>query len=127
MKYRKVETSEGLNLTLGKDERSNDELMKEFEGSKNTILHTSAPGSPFGVIEKLSPNKSEIYSAATLVAKYSQAWRDKKSDIMVDVFTGKDVSKPKGYKPGTWKIGRKSKNKKTIKVKKEDILKVEKE
>ncbi len=119
--YRKIELEKGPGVILGKDEKGNDELMREYEGKENIIVHTSKPGSPFGVMENLNPNKKEIYEAAVAVAKHSQDWRDNKSGVSVDIFTGKNILKPRGYKPGTWKV----RKKKTLKIKKEDILKFE--
>lgn len=122
MKFREKILETGTKLFLGKDEKSNDELVKNFKGKENTILHTSAPGSPFGVIEKINPEKKEIYEAGIFVGRYSQDWRDNKKNIKVSVFTGKDVSKPKGAKPGLWIV--KTGKSKTIVVKKEDISKI---
>ena len=92
--------------------------MKKFKGKPNKILHTVAPGSPFFVIER-QIFTGDIHAAAIACARYSQDWRDNKSDVLVSVFTGKDVSKPRGLKPGTWKV----RKKKTITVKKEEIQK----
>lgn len=122
MKFREVELKEKMKMILGKDEIGNDELMKKFKGKSNIILHTAAPGSPFGVIEKLNPTEDEIYLAGMVVAKYSQNWRDNKKNVRIDVFTGKTISKPKSYKPGTWRV----KKKKTIVIEKEDIINFEK-
>lgn len=124
--FREFKLESRTKVLLGKDEKSNDELVKKFEGEENVMLHTSKPGSPFGVIQDLNPSKEEIYQASVFVARYSQDWRDNKSDVEVNVFTGKDVSKPKGYKPGSWKVNHKGKNAKTIKVKKKDIIRLEK-
>lgn len=121
-KFREIEFKEEMKIILGRDEIGNDELMKNYQGKGNIILHTSAPGSPFGVIEKLNPSKDEIYFAGIVVSKYSQYWRDNKQDVKIDMFAGKDISKPKGYKPGTWRV----KKKKTITIEKEDILNFEK-
>jgi len=120
MGFREIELESGTKLLLGKDAESNDELMKRFKGKANIILHTASPGSPFGVIEKLNPTKPEIYEASVFVARYSQEWRDNKSNTKVGVFTGKDISKTKHEKPGTWRV----KKSKTIVVKKKDILKL---
>ena len=117
--FREFEIKPGVNITLGKDEISNDELMKKFRGKRNTIVHTSSPGSPFGVIEKLNPLKSEIETTSAIVASYSQDWRDNKKDTSVDVFTGKDISKGFFMKAGTWKV----KKSKKIKIKKSEIEK----
>ena len=120
MKFREVVLKSGTKLILGKDEKSNDELMKKFRGKPNIILHTESPGSPFGVIEKEKPTQKDLHVSGTWVAGYSQDWRDNKGDVTVNVFTGKDISKGLFTKPGTWKV-RKSKK---IKIKKKDILKI---
>ena len=117
-KFREIELESGSKIILGKDEESNDELMKKYKGKKNTILHTSAPGSPFGVIGTLNPTHLDVAASGAIVASYSQDWRDNKRDVSVDVFTGRDISKNKSMKLGTWKVKKTIK----IKVKKEDIL-----
>ncbi|MEK6841964.1 MAG: NFACT RNA binding domain-containing protein [Nanoarchaeota archaeon] len=120
MKYRQIVLESGTKFFLGKDAESNDELMKKFRGKENTILHTVAPGSPFCVIEEMEPTEKDVHAAGVLCARYSQDWRNNKGDVSVNVFTGKDVSKGKADKPGTWKV----KKSKVIKIKKEDILKL---
>lgn len=122
MKFREKILESGTKLILGKDENGNDELVNDFKGKPNIILHTAAPGSPFGVIENKNPSKADIYSSGALVARYSQDWRDNKKDVIVGVFTGKDVTKPKGAKPGLWKVN--SGKASQIKIKKKDILKI---
>ena len=121
-KFRGISLASESEIVLGKDEKSNDELMKKFKGRKNVIIHTSAPGSPFGVIKNLNPSKKDIYFCGIVVAGYSQDWRDNKKDVFVDVFTGKDISKNKLMKPGMWKVKKSEK----IKINKEDILKFRK-
>ena len=93
--------------------------MKQFKGKKNIIFHTVAPGSPFCVIDNLDPSKEDISVSGAICARYSQDWRNSKQDIMVNIFTGHDISKPLFSKKGTWKV----KKSKKIKVKKQDILK----
>ncbi|MEM3091162.1 MAG: NFACT RNA binding domain-containing protein [Candidatus Pacearchaeota archaeon] len=119
-KFREIILSSKAKLILGKNQESNDELMKKFEGKDNIILHTVAPGSPFGVIELLKPSKKEIYEAGAYVAKYSQDWRDNKSDVKISIFNGKDISKPIGFKPGAWRV----KKSKVIIISKKDIEKL---
>ena len=119
MKFREIVLESGAKFLLGKDAESNDELMKKFHGKKNMIVHTVAPGSPFCVIEK-QIFTGDVYAAGILCARYSQDWRDNKSDIKVSVFTGKDIKKEKSMKMGTWKV----KKSKTITVKKRDILRL---
>ncbi|OGJ11942.1 hypothetical protein A3K62_01505 [Candidatus Pacearchaeota archaeon RBG_16_35_8] len=120
MNFRKITLKSEAGLVLGKDEDSNDYLMNDFKGKENIILHTAAPGSPFGVIEKIKPTKKEIQEAGVFVAKYSQDWRDNHGDVRINVFTGKDISKSLGMKPGLWKV----KKSKTITIKKKDIEKI---
>jgi predicted ribosome quality control (RQC) complex YloA/Tae2 family protein len=120
MNFRKICLKSGANIILGKDEDSNDYLMEDFKGKSNVILHTVAPGSPFGVVDELKTSKEDIYEAGVFIARYSQDWRDNKENVKVSVFTGKDISKEKGMKPGLWKV----KKSKTINIKKKDILKI---
>lgn len=120
MKFREVVLESGTKIMLGKDAKSNEQLVKSFEGKSNIILHTKAPGSPFCVIGPEKPGKTDIKKAAVYCARYSQDWRDNKSDILVNVFTGKDAYKKKDMETGTFGV-RKSR---TIVVKKSDILKL---
>jgi len=123
MNFRRFTTTSGAQVILGKDENSNDELMKKFKGKDNTIIHTVAPGSPFCVIEKENPSRKDIRASGLICVSYSQDWRDNKTDIKLNVFTGKDISKWERMKPGTWKVNKS----KTITIKKKDILKFENE
>lgn len=123
MNFRKFTTTSGAQIILGKDEKSNDELMKEFKGKNNTIIHTVAPGSPFCVIEKEIPSRTDIKASGSICVSYSQDWRDNKGDVKINIFTGKDISKKFWMKKGTWKVNKS----KTITIKKKDILKFENE
>lgn len=118
MKYRESNLSTGARIFLGKEAENNDELVKEFKGKENLILHTIAPGSPFCVIEKLNPSVKEIKEAAIICASRSQDWRDNQSNIRIHQFTGKDVKKPLFAKTGTWKL---MNNPEEIIIKKKDI------
>ncbi len=122
-RFREFKINSKTKIFLGRDAESNDELMKKYKGKENLILHTKYPGSPFGVIEKLNPAEKEIYSAGIIVAKYSQCWRDYKKDVEIDVFNGKNISKPKNAKQGLWN----AKKIKIKKIKKIDIIKFENE
>ena len=123
MNFRKFTTTSGAQIILGRDEKSNDDLMKEFRGKDNTIIHTVAPGSPFCVIEKENPSRTDIKASGAICVSYSQDWRDNKGDVKINVFTGKDISKKFWMKKGTWKVNKS----KTITIKKKDILKFENE
>lgn len=119
MKPRELKTKSGVKIMLGRNAANNEELVKQFQGKENLILHTAAPGSPFCVIEGLGPRRKTIKEAAAACASYSQDWRDNQSDVKVHAFSGKDVYKNKGMKLGTFGI----RKKKVIKVKKRDIEK----
>jgi len=122
MKPRKIKLKTGTDILLGRNAEGNDKLVKQFKGKANVILHTVAAGSGFCVIDKEKPTKEEIKLSGAHCVKYSQDWRDNKSDTKVHVFTGKDVKKPFfGKKKGTWKITKKPK---VIKIKKEDVRKL---
>jgi len=121
IKFRKFKVGES-EILMGKDSKQNDELVKQFKGEKNKIIHTVAPGSPFCVINDLKPSAITIYLSGACCAAYSQDWRDNKKNTKINIFTGKDVNKTFGMKTGTWKV----KNSKTRIIKKEDILKIKK-
>lgn len=120
MKFREFVTKSGTKIIWGKDAESNEELMEKFKGKPNTILHTAAPGSPFCVIEAKNPSQEDVSLSASICSRYSQDWRDNKSDVKVNVFTGKDVYKKKEMPTGTFGV----KKSRTIIVKKKDILKL---
>ena len=123
IKFREIKLESETKILLGKDENSNDELMKEFKGRDNIILHTSKPGSPFCVIEgNFKPSNKDIKASGQVCASYSQDWRDNKKDVIVHVFTGKDILKRRWMKKGSWKV----KNPRIIKIKKRDIENIEK-
>jgi len=119
MKFREKTLESGTKIILGKDAESNEELMKEFKEKPNLILHTAMPGSPFCVIEDKKSDRADIKTAAVYCARYSQDWRDNKSDVEVNVFRGKDVYKLKGMPIGTFGV----KKSRTMVVKKEEIQK----
>jgi len=121
MNFRELKIKSGKNLLLGKNAEQNEKLAKQFIGKENVILHTAAPGSPFCIIDDLKPKKKDIKEAALVCAKYSKDWRDNKSDVLVHIFNGKNIYKEKGMKTGTFGV----KKFKVIKVKKNDIKKLE--
>ncbi len=124
MKPREFTLSTGTKIFLGKDAENNDELVREFKGRKNTILHTDSPGSPFCVIEELNPSKEEIYLSGAHCVLKSQDWRDNKRDTPINVFTGNDVKRTIFMKTGSWKL---KKNPKRIVIKSKDVKALERE
>jgi predicted ribosome quality control (RQC) complex YloA/Tae2 family protein len=121
MKPRELILPSGTKIFLGKNSENNDELVKSYFGKENIILHTAKPGSPFCIIDKIKPTKEEIKQSAIICASKSQDWRDNHGDVMINLFTGKDIYKDKIMKSGTWGIKKKPK---LIKIKKEDINRI---
>ena len=119
-KFREFTLASGTKIFLGKDSKTNDELMKKFSGKENLVLHTIAPGSGFCAIDNLQADKREIKEAAIICASKSQDWRENKKSVKLHLFRAKDAHKPKNLKQGTWSITGKPK---TIKAKKRDIKK----
>jgi len=122
-KYRTLKTSSGTVFFLGRDENSNDILMREFQGKSNVILHTVMPGSPFCVIEDMDFSKKDLKEAAIVCASKSQDWRNNKNSVYLHIFTGHQVAKPKGAKSGLWFIKSKPKEIKALKKDIEEYIK----
>ena len=142
-KFREFTTSSGKLVLAGKNAENNEELIKQAE-PEELVFHTEKPGSPFVNIKNKSPSPRDIQGgrenlqaddsskddaaapsgddikeSAIFCASKSQDWRDNKSDVKVNLFKGKDISKRKGMKTGTFEV----KNKKTILIKKKEIEK----
>jgi predicted ribosome quality control (RQC) complex YloA/Tae2 family protein len=121
--FREFDTSSGKQVFVGRDAENNEELVKQINNNE-FVLHTARPGSPFVNIKSPSSevSKEDIKEASVFCAKYSQDWRDNKKDVVVHIFLGKDISKGKDMKQGTFGV----KSFKEIKVRKEDVLEFEK-
>jgi predicted ribosome quality control (RQC) complex YloA/Tae2 family protein len=120
--YRKFILETGREITGGKNSEQNDLLVGEAWPT-NILLHTEAPGSPFVNVGN-DPTKDEISEAAIFCALKSQIWRDKHSNVKVNVFRKSDMTKSRVMKSGSWAVG---KLLDTIKVSKMSILKLENE
>lgn len=118
--FREYITASGLRVFGGKNAENNDELVFAAN-TKDSLLHTSEPGSPF-VNVKDNPSRQDIKEAAVFCAKYSQDWRGKRRDVVVNIFKRSDMNKSIRMKAGSWEV----KKQKKIKVKAVDILKFEK-
>lgn len=124
--FRKLITKNGVLILAGKDENSNEELVKQAAPNE-FVFHTAAAGSPFVNIKNETEvplrenkiNEEGIKEAAVFCAKYSRDWKEHKKDVEVHKFLGKDIFKSKGMKAGTFGV----KKFETIKVKKEEIEK----
>jgi len=117
VKFREFITSSGTLVLGGKSAENNEELIGQVD-SNEVVLHTKNPGSPFVNI-KVNASIEDIKEAAVFCAKYSQDWKksNKKHDVVVHIFKGKDINKEKSMKLGTFGV----KKFKEIKVKKQDI------
>jgi predicted ribosome quality control (RQC) complex YloA/Tae2 family protein len=104
MKFREFETSSGKKILAGKNAEQNEELVKQFIGKDNKIFHTSKPGSPFCVIEKIKCSKKDEKEAAIFCASKSQDWRDNQSDVEVNFFRGENVYKNQKMKTGMFGV-----------------------
>ena len=117
--FREYVASSGRRVLGGKSAESNDELVGRA-GSKDVLLHTMGPGSPFVNVGE-NPSKSDLKEAAVFCAKYSQEWRGSKKDLVVNKFQRSDMNKSVLMKAGTWGVKKSEK----IKVKAVDVLKFE--
>ncbi len=117
IKFRKFCTSSGKDVVCGKDAEQN-ELVVAQSGNSEAVLHTKAPGSPFCNI-KGKATKADLSETAVICAAFSKEWKKGKKDIEVHVFKGNDIFKDAGMKTGTFGV----KKAKSLKVKKEDIIK----
>lgn len=118
--FREFETSSGLRVLCGKSAENN-ELLVEQALPTEIVLHTVKSGSPFCNIKGVA-SKRDINEAAIFCAKYSSDWRDNKKDVIVHVFSGKNIYKDKRMKVGTFGVKKFDK----IKVKKSKIIEFEK-
>jgi len=116
-KFREHITNNGTLILAGKSAENNEELISQV-GPDEDVFHTKAKGSPFVNI-KGEAKRGDVKEAAIMCARYSQDWRDHKTDIIVHRFRGKDISKDKAMKTGTFGV----KSVKNIKVLKKDIEK----
>lgn len=117
MKFRKFITKSGTIILAGKDEKSNEELVKQA-GENEEVFHTEAPGSPFVNI-KGKPKNSEIKIAAIFCARYSRDWKKNRRYVIVHRFKGKDIFKTKRMKTGTFGV----KKFNIMRIKRGEILK----
>ena len=116
--FREFITSSEKLVLAGKSAKNNEELVSQIEPTED-VFHTESPGSPFVNIKSKKTNKQDRHEAAVFCAAHSKIFRDAPGDVSVHHFKGSDITKSKMMKLGTFGV----KKFKTIKVKKEDILK----
>jgi len=115
MKFRSHISKNGTLFFAGRTDSNNEELISQVK-PEELVFHTAAAGSPFVNIKE-NALEGDIKEAAILCARYSREWKKNKTDIEVHIFKGKEISKSKTMKLGTFGV----KNFKKIKIKKEDI------
>lgn len=92
--------SDGFTVLVGRNNRQNDKLTLKMARKQDVWFHTkNIPGSHTVLItDNREPTESSLLDAANLAAKYS---RGKDSPhVSIDYTKVKNVSKPKGAKPG---------------------------
>lgn len=112
-------TSNGNLAVGGKSDEQNESVIRHFLKKNYFILHTSAPGSPFMIIQSENAEKKDIEETAIFCACFSKQWKDGKKEIEVDVFKGGQIYKKKFMKTGTFGVNG---EKKTLKIKPELVL-----
>lgn len=102
MRFREKILKSGTIILAGKDENSNEELVKQISPDE-LVFHTAAAGSPFVNIKGNASGK-DIRTAAIFCAKYSRDWKKNKRDVEVHKFQGRDIYKRPGMKTGTFGV-----------------------
>jgi len=96
----RYQSSDGLDIYVGKNNSQNDELTLRFANSADVWLHTKEIAGSHVIIRGDGREISEtsIVEAAMLAAYYSKARQS--SQVPVDYTLRRHVRKPKGAKPG---------------------------
>lgn len=122
MSYRWFFTEEGKLVVGGKSDDQNEQVLRHFRKPGYTVMHTTAPGSPFMIIQSNEPSKKDLEECAIFCACFSKEWKSGKKMVDIDVFKGADIYKSKDMKTGTFGV----KKKKKIKAKTELIIIIQK-
>ncbi len=116
-------TSNNVLVVGGKSDKQNEIVIKNFLRPGYTVMHTSAPGSSFMIIQSNKPTKKDLDETAVVCACFSQQWKEDRKKVDVDIFKGEQIYKTKLMKKGTFGVKGK---KKTVKVKPELVLVIQK-
>lgn len=108
-------SKQGTIFVAGRNDETNEELISQVKPIEY-VFHTEKAGSPFVNIKGI-PKENDLKEAAIMCARYSRDWKKNKSNVLVHYFLGKDISKSKFMKIGTFGV----KKIKTIKITKEEI------
>ncbi|MFS0861427.1 NFACT family protein [Fredinandcohnia sp. 179-A 10B2 NHS] len=96
--FEKYESSEGIEILVGKNNKQNDYLTNKVAARDDIWLHTKdIPGSHV-IIRSKQPSEKTILEAATIAAYFSKAKNS--SSVPVDYTLVRHVKKPSGAKPG---------------------------
>lgn len=112
-------TSNNVLVVGGKSDEQNETALENFLKPNYIVMHTTAPGSPFMIIQSDNPNKTDLEETAIFCACFSQQWKLGKRLIEIDVFKGEQIYKIKAMKTGTFGV---KGTKKTLKVRPELVL-----
>lgn len=80
-KFRFTKTPSNFLCVFGKDAGTNEVLIKKHLEENDIVMHTEAPGSPFGIIKNCHENKNlkitkkEIEEAAQFLTCFSKQWK----------------------------------------------------
>ena len=76
-KFRSTMTSNGFLVVIGKDAVTNEVLIKKHLEDNDLVMHTQAPGSPFGLIKdgKDKITKEDISEAIEFLCCFSSQWK----------------------------------------------------
>jgi len=108
-------SKQGTFFIAGRNDETNEELISQAKPDEY-VFHTEKAGSPFVNIKGI-PKSGDLKEAAIMCARYSREWKKRPLNVVVHYFLGKDISKSKLMKLGTFGV----KKAKTIKVTKEEI------
>lgn len=121
--YRWFFTSNNVLVVGGKSDGQNELVIRNFLKPDYTVMHTSAPGSSFMIIQSDKPTKKDLDETATFTACFSKQWKTGKGNIEIDIFQGSQVYKVKAMKLGTFGV---KGDKESVKVKPELKLIIQK-
>lgn len=76
-KFRFTFTESGFLFVIGKDAGTNEVLIKKHTTEDDIVLHSEAPGSPFGIVKgsRDKINKEEIQECAQFLLSFSKQWK----------------------------------------------------
>jgi hypothetical protein len=121
--YRWFFTSNDILVVGGKSDEQNESVIQNFLKPDYTVMHTSAPGSSFMIIQSEKPTKKDLEETAVFTACFSKQWKNGSSIVEIDMFKGSQIYKTNSMKLGTFGV---KEDKKTLKVKPELVLIIQK-